>query len=69
MDEPREARLYRLARRNHLFFHKARIPFYERGVNAKYYITDETDLTIASYADLQTAEDELAKRSTRKVES
>ncbi len=58
-DKSREARLRRLALKEHKFFHKARRPFLEGCVKAKYYISDMNNNLVSWYADLDAAEEDL----------
>ena len=57
-ERSREARLRRLARDEGKSFHKARRPFVEWGVRAKYYVSDMTNTLVAVYATLEAAEED-----------
>ncbi len=56
-EKTREARL-RLALKEHKCFHKARIPFLEGGVRAKYYASDMNNNLVSCYANLDAAEED-----------
>jgi hypothetical protein len=58
-EKVREDRLRRLARKEDRFFHKARRPFSDRGVWARYYVSDMSNAMVAVYADLDDAEEDI----------
>ena len=58
-EKSREHRLRRLARKRDKIFLKARRPFDERGVKARYYVSDMTNALVAVYATLEVAEEDL----------
>lgn len=57
-ERSREARLRRLARVEGKTFRKARRPFEEWGVQARYYVSDMTSTLVAVYATLDAAEED-----------
>jgi hypothetical protein len=64
----REARIRRLARKDGKSFHKARSAFYEWGVRANYYLTDETNTLVTVYATLDAAEEDFLEPLQRAKE-
>jgi len=57
-DKSREARVRRLALKDHKFFHNARRPFLEGGVRARYYVSDMNNKLVSCYANLDAAEED-----------
>jgi hypothetical protein len=57
-EKSREHRLRRLVRKEDKAFHKARRPFNEWGVMARYFLSDATNALVAVYADLEAAEED-----------
>ncbi len=54
----RLARLRRLALKDHKFFRKARRPFLEGSVRARYYVSDMNNNLVSCYANLDAAEED-----------